>query len=157
MVFTATGNVRELELTEAAVQRCLGRMRCWCRLAHEILRAEFPDFSLLNAFGALHLEGRANMRGANRLVGASPPRNPDLERLAQAFSVDADELSAELDRLAPVAANIQRQLKCNNREAWFQAWQKTQTRAPTRNSYPANALGQVLPRCPAGGEANSVC
>ncbi len=156
-------------LTPLVLTRCLDRMRCWVALAHEVTQAEFPGFALSNAFGVLNLvDSRAPQQGPGNSVApgtsgrraeaedqgnlASPGTSEadvaaaDIARLAQAFKLDHAEFASQLQRMKPVAESIMAQTQCDNRQAWFTTWERTQRTTQSRIAYPGSAVGAVLRR-----------
>lgn len=141
---------------EETETRCLERMRNWVQLCKEIAATEFPNHDLFMAFGALNIdEGGVALR---RTLKAREPVEPasgnkalsaDIRRLASAFKVDGMQLAHELEVAKPVASRILQSLQVrDNRVAWTQYAQRTQSRPSTSASHPMTALGPVLARSP---------
>ena len=92
------GGIRMLPI----VTRCLGRLSKWVQLAREVLRAEFPQFEIVQAFGALRLQSRSERR---RDLAAQPHTESErlkqvdqLTKIAQLLGLDANMLAAQRRR-----------------------------------------------------------
>ena len=147
--FTGDGeSLRELRRPPpATLDRCLQRMRCYLKVAEEVLAAEYPHCHLLRAFSAFDL------RDVNDKDLAANARNlsthqENLERLAHAFKVPGGGamLRAQLADHQPIAASIAKETRCDNRVAWQRALERTQKTHVSKQTYPASALGPVLQR-----------
>jgi hypothetical protein len=122
-------------------------MRCYLKVAEEVLAAEYPHCHLLRAFAAFDL------RDVNDKDLAANARNlsahqENLERLAHAFKVPGGGamLRAQLADHQPIAASIAKETRCDNRVAWQRALERTQKTHVSKQTYPASALGPVLQR-----------
>jgi hypothetical protein len=129
-------------LTAQAVKRCLGRMACWVALARDVINSEFPSCDVLTAFSVFDLGEPRNPAQPLGTVDSAA-----VGRLAMALNVDVGGLTAQLERLKPVARNLKADRQCDNKEAWVAAWRRTQGHAQTRPSYPSEHLWPVLLRC----------
>ena len=104
---------------EAVVGRCLDRMRCWTRLAVEVVRTEYPHHSLFNAMQVFAL--RLERDQASELGEAA---NEHFHRLAQVFGVNATALRDQLLRHRPVAEQVLREGGLRSRDAWLGAMRR---------------------------------
>ena len=127
---------------ETDVQNALAKMKCWTKLALEVLKTEFPHYGLFNAMRIFCVSGRAQQP-------AQGPEGHDddmTKRLAQVFRMNAVGLSEQLGRLRPLARKAMQNGCGSNKEAWTQVMQQTQNRASLRSSYPATDVAPVLLR-----------
>ncbi len=132
-------DIRELSPpTDAQVQVCVGRMRAWATLAKAVAEAEFPDFSVCNAFACFSLaEGQSGPAPQEGTVDKA-----HCERLGKVFGVDSGDLAIQLLKGRPLAQAIKNDSKCTNHEAWRQVLErKTWSKA-----FPNSALEQVALR-----------
>lgn len=130
--------------TQGTLNRSLGRMRAWCKLAVEVCRAEFPDYSVFSALGIFNLSVTPQSAAAGQAV--LKLYDSSVERLAQLFQVCPQRLRDQVAKHRPVAAKLAADTACGNREAWQQALLKTQRHNCTRQAYAADALKPVLLR-----------
>ncbi|CAE7766372.1 unnamed protein product [Symbiodinium sp. CCMP2592] len=145
LTFFAQGaGFRLRPVTDGYIQECLARMRCWTKLALEVLRTEFPNYSLFNAMNVLNLSSSSSGGGAHR---CSDGQAQDMiARLAKAFKVNPEGLAQQLDRLRPMAEQLRWASDLPNKEAWVQVMLRTQHRKSMRDAYPATDLLPVLSR-----------
>ena len=81
-------------ITPAIIQRCLSRMANFVRLTVAAASAEFPQWQLVQSLGVLNLEHRVHrQRGRPEQPPAEQKQN--IDRLAQAFTLDPDLLEEE--------------------------------------------------------------
>ncbi len=125
---------RVLTASPTAIERACARMQVWVALARQTIHAEFPNFALFNAFSIFDLREGASIGDDN--AGILPLVGKSVRRLAQAFDVDPDELSAQLERHKPIATNIQQSRNCGNHEAWREALAQTQRTLHGKQTYP---------------------
>lgn len=130
--------------TQGTLNRSLGRMQAWCKLAVEVCRAEFPDYSVFCAFGIFNLSATPQSAGAGHAV--LKLHDISVERLAQLFQVCPRRLVDQVAKHRPVAAKLAADSACGNREAWQKALMMTQGNRHTRQAYAADALKPVLLR-----------
>ena len=90
-------------VTQQITDKCLDRMRNWCRLAQLVVRAEFPDFELLYSFSIFNLHAPKDKDEGNALSDVKISHGVHFERLARVFEVDQEELRAGYDIVFPVA------------------------------------------------------
>ena len=105
--------------TPGTLNRSLGRMQAWCKLAVEVCRAEFPDYRVLCAFGIFNLNVTPQSGGAGHAV--LKLHDSSVERLAQLFQVCPRRLRDQIAKHRPVAAKLAADSACGNREAWQKA------------------------------------
>ena len=135
MLIKKSGQARRIRPpSREVIDRCLQRMKCWCKLAVEVVRTEFPDYSLFCAMGCFAL--KTGTKSSNE--------SADVERLAQVFKVSPMGLKDQLERHRPLAEKFQRDMSCGNREAW----QETLIRTTNMKggSYPSDHLSPVVTR-----------
>lgn len=135
MLIKKSGQARRIRPpSREVIDRCLQRMKCWCKLAVEVVRTEFPDYSLFCAMGCFAL--KTGTKSSNE--------SADVERLAQVFKVSPMGLKDQLERHRPLAEKFQRDMSCGNREAW----QETLIRTTNMKGggYPSDHLSPVVTR-----------
>ena len=124
------------------IERCVKRMSCWVRMCLEVIKSEFPSFSLFSAFSIFHLPDQA------KTLEVEPDQalKDRLERLAAFFAVDPDELESEylnMYHLSMTTKNSRPNL--TNFEAWGAAVSRIQTsRRETRHNHSTAHLMPVL-------------
>ena len=101
------------------LERCITRMRCWARLAVEVLRAEFPHHSLFNAMQVFSLKTERE-----QVCEITQTTNVHFHRLAQVFDVNAAALRDQLLRHRPVAEQMMREGGLKSRDAWLRAMRR---------------------------------
>lgn len=116
------------------LERCLARMRCWARLAVEVLRAEFPHHSLFNAMQVFSLKTERE-----QACEISETTNDNFHRLAQVFDVNATALRDQLLRHRPVAEQMMREGGLKSRDAWLRAMQRL-----SKSGSPSDHLSPVM-------------
>jgi hypothetical protein len=84
------------------MDRVFRRMGCWMNLVLEVLRTEWPDYTLLASMGIFGLAETSTCSTAAESFKLEA--DVCIRRLAKVFDVNADGLKAELERLRPVAA-----------------------------------------------------
>jgi hypothetical protein len=101
------------------------------------LEAEFPAWHLLSCFDIFHLSGTspAKKRG--------PETEESIETLAQAFGLDARELSRQYVATMHTALALQKKGGLENRAAWVEALKHFEGRAAMRKKYPTDALKEA--------------
>ena len=139
---------------QSIIERCLRRMQCWTRLAVSVVRAEFPSWELLYAFGLRDVSGRAARQGSTD-AEQQDFRQSSLARLATVFGVDLNTLTAEFEDHEPIAQSLYKQARISCWEAWADAVKRTQLHASSRARHPAVALKEVLLRYGAYNGATS--
>ena len=151
------------------IASCLVRMKCFTKLAREVVSAEFPSYDLFAAFQVFDLGNRSGGPPNGEEGGDFGCRSGGLpngeeggdfaqcsSRLAQVFKVDPAELKAQILAHRPIAARIKASsYGFDNRAAWQAAVRKTQGHHGTKAAYPANALMAVLTRYLAFGMSTS--
>ena len=114
------------------LDRCTNRMRCWARLAVEVLRSEFPHHSLFNAMQVFSLKTERE-----QVCEITETTNDHFHRLAQVFDVNATALRDQLLRHRPVAEQMMREGGLKSRDAWLRAMQRMgQTGSPSDHLCP---------------------
>ena len=90
-----------------AVQtRCLKRMMNWVAAVVQTLRAEFPSFEAIQAWGVFNVAQRDRGMGARAENSANAQRHRQMERLIEAFKAEAtsDELVGEMESVRHLVA-----------------------------------------------------
>lgn len=118
-------------------QRCLDRMKCWAKLAAEVVETEFPNYSVFNAFGCFQLKSMVGGDSAAVEMQA-------VQRLSQVFKVNPGGLKDQLERHRPLAEKFQRDMSCSNKEAWLTTMARTSSMKQGQSSYPFDHLGPVI-------------
>lgn len=131
---------------DAAVrQRCVARMRAWTKLATEIVKVEFPDYEIFQAFAALSLS-KESQRGAPDAESVLQ-QDAYFGTLAKRFKVDGTKLKVEFDDYKPLALKFYRTASCSNFEAWKTALLQRRT-SSTLAAHPQKRLAKVVMRMP---------
>ena len=102
--------------TQTVITTCLGRMRCWRKLACSVIQAEFPDCYLLASFAVFDL-ATCDTKGV-----LSTTHETQIQRLAKTVQVDHHHLRAQVEQLRPIASSVAQQLRCSNIVAWENTW-----------------------------------
>ena len=86
------------DVSDECKARCIGRMKCWFRLAIDVCHAEFPYFEAVNAFRVFDCQSaRAN-------IADDDAREP-LARLASIFGCQQETLWSQYSRHVALARN----------------------------------------------------
>ena len=107
-----------------AVQtRCLKRMLNWVAAVVETLRAEFPSFETIQAWGVFNVVQHDRDMGAHTEGAANAQRHKQMERLIEAFRVEttADELVGEMESVRHLVARLASEYSVSSRDAWMRA------------------------------------
>ena len=129
------GQQRKLRVSPGDQAAVLQAFKPWLHLCHEAVQAEFPDFHLFSSMGVLDL--KSGSRSTN-------DRTLSLRRLAAALHVDEQALVVEFDCLRPIALAFQERQDCTSREAWKQAYERSQASTALREKYPVTNLVHLL-------------
>ena len=139
-------------LPDAVFKRCLQRMGSWTKIAISVLKAEFPDFELLQAFQVLSLHTHHKRKAIVDTIGRDNQdkreemkKGEHCERLSLAFDGQREELRNEIEVHRPLATNLFGG-GMSQKEAWCEAWRRTQKRPDVRLKYTAHSLGPCLLR-----------
>ncbi|CAK0821057.1 unnamed protein product [Prorocentrum cordatum] len=92
-----------------AVQtRCLERMMNWVAAVVQALRAEFPSFEAIQAWGVFNVAQHDRGTGARAENSANAQRHRQMERLIEAFKAEAtsDELVGEMESVRHLVARV---------------------------------------------------
>eukprot|EP00971_Amphidinium_carterae_P349179 6490884-Amphidinium_carterae.1 len=120
----------------------LKEMRCWTRLALETLRAEFPDFSILNDMSIFKLGSVDEMikrQKSNSVISAGGADiTQKAHRLARFFHQDPGHFISQYTDVFQIAASVYAQRRCGQQEAWCIAVDKCRT--CSTNLHPTDAL-----------------
>ena len=81
-------------------------MRCWVRICFQVLRAEYPSYSVWTAFSIFDL--RADNTAADATAEPNIRLSQHLDRLAQFFEVDRDMLEAQYNDIHFRAVEMKR-------------------------------------------------
>ena len=138
-------------VSEHVKQRCIARMRNWIDLCSMVINAEFPDFELVSAFSVFNLASqvRSGRRRGNVDEEQRAVQHRALERLALAFSVNADALKHQFFDHIDLAQQRYIAARCSNMDAWVSVVSQ-----PRRN-HAVNVLRQILCRYMALGVSTS--
>ena len=129
------------------IDRCLSRMAAWVRLSMETVRAEFPDWEVITAFGALNL--KINLRG-NFITDS-------LTRLAQTFDVDPSALEVQFTDFHKTAAKKHQQ-GATNYDAWKESVSAVDmSSSQTKARHHRQALREIIARYGAFLGASTSC
>ena len=137
-------------ITAAILERCMTRLGAWVMLATTVLRAEFPGFEVLQAFGCLSL-------GNTRRPCSKHPQDwhEDLQRLSNFCNVKTDDVVGEYEDHKPIANKFYNQGGMTTLEAWAKAVEATQSSKRRREGHPSKSLREILYRFGAYGGSTS--
>ena len=130
------GQQRKLKVGAADKAWAVEAMKPWVALCKEGCQAEFPDFHLFMSMRVLDLH-----------AGGCPAEEKVrcLRRLAKGLGLDEHQLLAEYELLQPVAMAFHRTHNDRStREAWKEAYVRTQNTSALRNKYSVNELRGLL-------------
>ena len=159
------GGVRVLGCCEgvapAVQQRCLSRMVNWVASVVHTLRAEFPSFETLQAWGVFNVVQHDRDMGACTGDTAHAQRCNQFGRLIEAFRIEAtpNELMEQMASVRHLAARVAAEETLSSRDAWMRAAEMTT--AKTRGGVldagrsPPSALLQLIIRYWAAGGSTS--
>ena len=96
-------DLRRLRMPDdnAVMDRLFRRMACWLNVVMEVLRTEWPDYTLFAAMGVFGLSSSHSRSTAAAEFAVNAGQS--FGRLAKAFDLNAGALEAELERVRPVA------------------------------------------------------
>ena len=129
------GQQKRLRVSAGDRRAVLEAFKPWVHLCHEACEAEFPHFHLFSSMSVLDL------RSGGRLTD---DRYACLQRLAVALQVDEQGLVSEFDALRPVAMAFREQQDCTSRDAWKQAFRRSQASSALREKYETKNLAPLL-------------
>lgn len=92
------------------IERVTARMKLWTELVRTAMRAEVPDYEIMQTM-AMFLGGLENNEFGDDVI----------QRLANWFQFDPDEMVRQMARLKPVAVGLQRQRDMAPIESWAEA------------------------------------
>eukprot|EP00969_Alexandrium_andersonii_P349648 15431529-Alexandrium_andersonii.AAC.1 len=124
-------------LDDGQKHEALSHLAGWVKLAVMVAEAEFPSFELVMSMQVLELQSET-------LDAEEFTRCTD--KLALAFHVCPAQLRHEHERMRGIAMRFHTAEGLGTREAWAEAFTRTQHSASMRASYPVTALGPVLQR-----------
>ena len=103
--YIVKGQVHRLRLPNAAatMDRLFHRMGCWMKLVMEVLRTEWPDYTLFASLGIFGL-AKTTAKTTMAVTEFSVDDTTCAKRLAKAFGVNEHGLYSELQRLRPMAS-----------------------------------------------------
>ncbi|CAK0890746.1 unnamed protein product [Prorocentrum cordatum] len=110
--FVARAGVRALDCPNGAAPavqtRCLKRMMNWVAAVVQTLRAEFPSFEAIQAWGVFNVAQHDRGMGARAENSANAQRHRQMERLIEAFKAEAtsDELVGEMESVRHLVARV---------------------------------------------------
>ena len=127
-------------VSDELLERCLGRMAAWVRLAAATVRAEFPDWEVLNAFAVFSLKLNVKAGANNKFINGS------LNRLSAVFDVDPKCLRSQFADFQ-LTARAHHERGVDNFYAWRASVQAVATSSgQVQSRHPRQALDKVLAR-----------
>lgn len=130
-------------LPPATIGRCLSRMAAWVRLAGSSVRAEFPAWELVMAFGAFDL----------RTLPSDTFLRESLRRMSKVYGPNEDHLRQEFLDHQAFARRAWEQSAASNSgaaPAFYSAWsssvRRTRSKKATRRAHPSDNLLALLLR-----------
>ena len=108
--------------TAADAEWALSHMKSWFRLAVQVLRSEFPEFTVLAAFSVFRLaqdDLRGRHKGDSVVQSGDADEVEKLETLAATFRMDPQTLAGQFLRVRRVAQAVSRPARLGgDRESW---------------------------------------
>lgn len=134
-------------VSQDIVNRCLKRLACWVRMAHEVAAAEFPDFRVVVSFSIFSLTS-GNARGRGAVQGDAAKKFAEhVCRLAKFFNVDENALQEQYNDVYPRAAQLKETSpNMTNWEAWRAAIERLRRSPATAAAHPVDAVLEPLIR-----------
>lgn len=147
--FQVNGMVRSLggpgQVPDDVKSRCLSRMQAWAKLAAEVVRAEHPDFEVVQCFSVFSLKDFPKMTSESiRQDGLPTVFDDAFHRLAGVFGVNATELKQEFFDIGSIALARFHDAGCANVEAWAWAMDATSASVASRRKHPVGNLELVV-------------
>ena len=128
---------------------CLSHMNAWVSLAIDTLRAECPEFEILqsfNIFKVIGAEGRRRNWQADMDRVAERSISEHLERMAEVFQQDKNEVKREYHDLYDIAYNtFMCQRGLSSKEAWRLALEQVNKRW-NKDHHSSGAIAKILAR-----------
>ena len=125
--------------------RCLSRMQAWAKLAAEVVRAEHPDFEVVQCFSVFSLKDFPKMTSESiRQDGLPTVFDDAFHRLAGVFGVNATELKQEFFDIGSIALARFHDAGCTNVGAWAWAMDATSASVASRRKHPVGNLELVM-------------
>jgi hypothetical protein len=93
----------------------------WVQLAREVLCADFPQFEVVQAFGALRLRTRHEQRELASIVVARRKQIEHLPKVANMLELDVNYLLAQFFQHLPIAQFVCCRDGCESLVAWRDA------------------------------------
>ncbi len=136
-------------IKKSALQRLVN----WVDLTTNVVRAEFPNFDVLLAFGVFRPSGRNN-RDKESVEDFEAPAE-QLKRLSSVFRTDRARLRSQLEDHLPVVSRIYNAENFSVIEAWAAALKHTQRTPTMAQAHPVDCLLPMLMRYGALGGTTS--
>jgi hypothetical protein len=143
-------------MADDTIRRCMQRMQCCVKLGLEVLHAELPAWDIMLAFEIFSLSDSQTSWRTVHAKHAGVIRH--IKRLAQFFKLDEGKLTAEFQRVAPIAT----QIKHDNPgftalDAWSATLQKLEKHKRGTFKCSLRALRPVLERFAAWNGCTTSC
>ena len=126
-------------VSDDILQQCFQHMGAWVKLAVRVIRAEFPEWELLQCFWVLDLGEGVVDRDAEERTAA-------FQKLGKAFKLDPDHLANQVNDHIHVARCFKQQHGTDNLSAWANAVRRTEARRDTALQHPCDHLKGLLYR-----------
>ncbi|CAK0890745.1 unnamed protein product [Prorocentrum cordatum] len=107
----------------AVQERCLKRMINWVASVVDTLKAEFPSFETIQAWGVFNVVQHDRDMGAHTEGSANVQRHKQMERLIEAFGIEAtaDELVGQMESVRHLVTRVAAEQSLSSRDAWMHA------------------------------------
>ena len=99
----------------------MGRLSKWVQLAREVLRADFAQSEMVQAFGALRLRTRHEQRELAIVEAARNKLIEQVPNIAQFLELDVNDLLAQFFQRLPTAQFVCCRDGCHSLVAWRDA------------------------------------
>ena len=126
------------------INSCLQRLSCWVKLCVHVMRAEFPNFELIQALSIFNLDKKAKARRGGH--DHQLQRDRDIKTLASVIKCDMVDLKSQVDDLEPIALQHHLQTGASNLDCWIAAIKRVESRAATVAGHPSAAIRYAVYR-----------
>ena len=131
----------------ALITRCIARLRNWAHLAKSILRAEFPNFEVLQTFSIFGLSAKETREmDDDEQEERLRKRRGHMQALCSCLKLDLGRLESQFEDHEPLAKKFFSERRMSPMEAWAEAIKLTQRRASMRTDHPCETLVAALIR-----------
>ena len=140
------------EIPPETIGRCQARMQNLVVLTLSTLKAEFPAFETLQAWGAFNVQSDDSVTDPSIVYG-------QLLQIKNTFNIaaDMDDIIAQHAHFHPIAKRIAVTEGIGSQDAWHKAMTLASRTHNTRLTHPKNAILEFVVRLCASGGSSSGC